>query len=553
MASSSENTAKRKYPSFKVQIPGDTDAKISLFEKLAKVRAALTCTLQTTVDNGIILNTALDYLLEKANIAKKPSVTSRQVTCQKGQTSDEIFLTTKSSLAKMISVTEDHRRYCSSQLRLTKIVRKSHAAILTLKCQCIIGQKHCFFLTTSPKLPDGQYLVNQRMAHGYLFSGMRPSHYTRMSQAAKIGTLSKTLRKNIFDSYRSHINEEYKDATETAMFEEIAQYPIPGLGFGDNGESMEGDDEEEWFGIDIATDARHGWRKNSRDTSVVAIGLKSHKVLQHVHVTKEDDQVSQRHEKNGTEQIYNALDQNDISVRIHVHDRNMSINKLVRDRDDLVTNQNDIWHGIKSVKKALFVVSKGAQKREGVTWHKQLEDKVEPVATHIHWAVEHCKGCPDKLRQLMLACVDHYKNNHVHCHPTSRCKTDKNYQSSRIMITDPKAEKLLRDVIEQSTMYKSAKDFVLGKDTFHVESFNNTMNQFHDKRIAYGKEEYRTRSEMSVLYWNENVGREHTSMYQPKKANSQGQRKRQKKNLKSPTHKYRDNVWRRYISSVYNT
>jgi hypothetical protein len=41
--------------------------------------------------------------------------------------------------------------------------------------------------------------------------------------------------------------------------------------------------------IDIMTDARHGWRKNAKDTSVVAIGEKTHKVLKCEHVTKTDD------------------------------------------------------------------------------------------------------------------------------------------------------------------------------------------------------------------------------------------------------------------------
>jgi hypothetical protein len=43
------------------------------------------------------------------------------------------------------------------------------------------------------------------------------------------------------------------------------------------------------------TDARHGWRKNAKDTSVVAIGEKTHKVLKCEHVTKTDDLVTQRH------------------------------------------------------------------------------------------------------------------------------------------------------------------------------------------------------------------------------------------------------------------
>ena len=52
------------------------------------------------------------------------------------------------------------------------------------------------------------------------------------------------------------------------------------------------------------TDARHGWRKNAKDTSVVAIGEKTHKVLQCQHVTKADDAVTQCREMKGTSEIY---------------------------------------------------------------------------------------------------------------------------------------------------------------------------------------------------------------------------------------------------------
>ena len=61
---------------------------------------------------------------------------------------------------------------------------------------------------------------------------------------------------------------------------------------------------EEVDAIDIMTDARHGWRKNATDSSVVAIGENTHKVLQCVHITKIDGIVTQRHETKGTEKIY---------------------------------------------------------------------------------------------------------------------------------------------------------------------------------------------------------------------------------------------------------
>ena len=74
-------------------------------------------------------------------------------------------------------------------------------------------------------------------------------------------------------------------SVEQALFEEIGSY-------------------EEVDGIDIMTDARHSSQKNTEDTSADAIGENTHKVSQCVHIRKNDDIVSQRHEAKGTEKIY---------------------------------------------------------------------------------------------------------------------------------------------------------------------------------------------------------------------------------------------------------
>ena len=47
--------------------------------------------------------------------------------------------------------------------------------------------------------------------------------------------------------------------------------------------------------------------KNAKDTSEVAIGDQSHKVLDCIHVTKQQVPVSRRHEKYGTDLIYENL------------------------------------------------------------------------------------------------------------------------------------------------------------------------------------------------------------------------------------------------------
>ena len=100
------------------------------------------------------------------------------------------------------------------------------------------------------------------------------------------------------------------------------------------------------------TNARHGWRKNAKDTSVVEIGEKPHRVLSCKHVTNSDFTVTQRHERFGTEKIYQHLKNQSVAVGDHAHDRTISINKFIIEECDF-EGQNDKWHAVKSVKAAL--------------------------------------------------------------------------------------------------------------------------------------------------------------------------------------------------------
>ena len=168
------------------------------------------------------------------------------------------------------------------------------------------------------------------------------------------------------------------------------------------------------------------------------------------------------------------------------------------------------------LKKAVSNVSAGAKKRIGTTWHPELEDKVESICTHAHWAIRNCNGDIAQLRRNLTNIVDHYKNNHDNCHPTSRCVVDPNYEPSRIVITEDRAADLLLNVITRSTLYKSPRDFMLAMDTYYVESFNNSMNMFQDKRISFGDLQYSVRSQLAACHWNENVDREFTSIWHPR-------------------------------------
>ena len=343
-----------------------------------------------------------------------------------------------------------------------------------------------------------------------------------------IGTISDNNRATFAKTTEPFVKEVYEESTEEAIHEEIGWSVV--------------EDQE---GINVLTDARHGWRKNAKDSSIVVIGEKSHKVLRHEHVTKQDELSTQKHELLGTKRALEYFDEKQVLVQGVAHDRNTSVNKLVKDRGE--KNQNDRWHGVKSFKKKLKPVTEGANYKHGQTWHRELSDKLEPVCTHFHWAMQHCSGDADILRERLLNTVNHYKNIHDGCPLSSRCMKDPNYEPSRIVITDPKAELLLRNVITESTIYKYAEDFTEAKETYWVESFNNTMNIFHDKRISMKDLQYQIRSYLAVAHWNENTNREVTSI-----KDRSTRRKSVRKRLKAATYSYRKSIWDKYMHSMFN-
>lgn len=75
--------------------------------------------------------------------------------------------------------------------------------------------------------------------------------------------------------------------------------------------------------ISILTDARHGCRRNAKDTNLVYIGDSTHNVIRKEHVTRTDNQCTQRDKLLGTKRLYDYFD-NDIPsvggpVRVHIH------------------------------------------------------------------------------------------------------------------------------------------------------------------------------------------------------------------------------------------
>ena len=391
---------------------------------------------------------------------------------------------------------------------------------------------------TSPHLPNGRNLVDYRVANAYFNSGILPVVYERLFDELGVGVMTSYMQDQLRDKYMPAVQEEADASCQQALQEEMAC-------------------DAQFDSIAMMSDARHGFRRNSRQTDVVAIGAETHKVIRVEVVTKDDDEISQRHEAVGTEKLYDyfesVLDGAGVHIKVHAHDRNVSVNKIIKKRSPDTQNQNDTWHVAKSVEKTIKPISSGYAKMHGKTWHEELYDKVSSTRTHSHWAMRNCEGSADKLRKSLLNIVEHYKNNHNDCHPSSRCKTDVNYKPSKVVIQSKDAQRLFIDAIMKTPVYKNAEDFVLAMDTFYVESFNNCLNVYHDKRIAFQNPHYIMRTNLTILHWNENVNRDYTSVWIPFGADITNPRQAQgKKAYKPLTFHFKKRIWNRYMDKVFS-
>lgn len=410
-------------------------------------------------------------------------------TCDEDSSNQSLFLTAEHSVQNLIQRVTNHAKICKSPLTVKSTDVKGHVGVCKLFCD----EKHELLWCSSPYMGD-KFLGNLRMAHGFYVSGILPNQYQRLCQAANIGTIGETTFSSIFQNYSPVVSDLVKDSCDTALMMEVGLY------------------ERMHEGIDIVTDARHGTRKNSMFTDVVCLGAITHKCLRVETVSKVDCPSAQKHELIGTERIYDYLNSLDgVHVRVHCHDRNTSVNKFIRSRGVDAESTNDTWHATKNIAKEVKAICSGPRYKEGVTWHPELSDKAGSIKTHLYWAMKNCDQDPEKLKLSLLNIVNHYKDEHEHCSETSRCKTDPNYEPSKCVITDPKAEMLLGRALMNTQVYKSPMDYIHCMDSYYVESFNNAILQYHDKRINFSKPVYVLRTNLAVLDWNEHVNRETTS------------------------------------------
>ena len=440
--------------------------------------------------------------------------------------SNENFVCENKSIFDLADIISKHGQNCNHLLVPLMLTHSGHVAEVKWHCE-----KGHVIQWNSSNVLSSQYTVNYRMMMAYLCSGMIQVQYERFSEFSNTGTLSLRFMSQAALTFSAVIDVVARESIQFALFDEI--------------QSSKDKHED---GISIMTDARHQCRKNSFHTSHVAIGQHTHKVVNIQHINKLEERSTQRHEIVGCEKMYGEFGQQNVKVNVHAHDRNTSINKIIKEKDS-VKNCNERWHAAKPITKGIKAISSGALKNRGKTWHPELADKGALVRNHVYYSIDNCGRDPTVLRQMLFSCVLHFQNIHHNCSGESSCKVD-GYIPEFTILKDPVGITLLTNFIHSTTLYKNAQDYVLNKDTYYVESFNNSILVYLDKRLHYKDRSYTTRMNLAVLSWNEHVDRPFTSRSVHYNGKNILRKRLGKKQYKKKTYNFVSDIWSLFVRVI---
>jgi hypothetical protein len=460
-----------------------------------------------------------------------------------------LFVGEKKTILSFCTDVQLHSKDCSDTLRMTECDMNVHVCKMVFEC----GSGHRIVWQSSSKMGESdQFVVNERLYLAYLASGIIPQQYIKFSDFARMGGVTSKHLQGRLPRFHAVVSFLKEHSMRTAVSEEVAETKRErasmNASVNENGQQGGGGGEDGTAsgvqGISVMTDARHACRKNSYHTDHVTLGQRSHKVLDLQHITKEDDHCSQRHEHVGCTRMYDAMDAAGVAIEEHTHDRNVSINKLIKTKG--ARNVNERWHVAKSVTSGVKKLGSGTRITEGKTWHPDLADKATLMRDHVYWSIDNCDGDKDRLRQLLDISLEHFQDKHEKCHHSSSCKAA-TYIPSFIVVRHAVAVKLLTDFLHKHVVYKNAEDFAFARDTFYVESFNNVCLVYIPKRIHFKTNiHYDLRMALAVLDWNEHVDRPATSFCVRQDAAHQ-RRQRGARVLKPKTFEFVDDIWRHLV------
>ena len=225
----------------------------------------------------------------------------------------------------------------------------------------------------------------------------------------------------------------------------------------------------------------------------------------------------------------------------------------------------DIWHQQKGIysKYCAFIDSKWgvlpprhgedgkripnsmADIQENALQKKEMKRLARWMRGHFTYTVDHAQQDKETATKIWKNAAAHLAGDHSKCleyNDEADCST------STIRLRTPKMVEVMTKFLEQKGLIDDFESYRNDRSTSFIESFNNTLAAFADKRLFFNLKALRLRHVLAILSWNEMRGRDLVGRKEAKVGprNSRHPNRHARNRYVEPVHAWRVNLMRNF-------
>ncbi|KAM4567181.1 uncharacterized protein PAE49_010598 [Odontesthes bonariensis] len=195
-----------------------------------------------------------------------------------------------------------------------------------------------------------------------------------------------------------------------------------------------------------------------------------------------------------------------LKVGVVTTDRSPSIRKVMRENYSSIRHEFDIWHVAKGVKKKLTAISN----KKGT---KDLQPWIRSITNHLYFSCDSSKGdeevCVRRWTGLLhhICGIHRWEDGGAECTCPHPPLTEEQQKRKKWLDKNSPAFLGLQTVVMDKDLLRDLKQMTLFKLTGSLEVYHSAMLKYAEKRVHYGYDGMRARTQLAIMDHNSNVDR----------------------------------------------
>ena len=136
---------------------------------------------------------------------------------------------------------------------------------------------------------------------------------------------------------------------------------------------------------------------------------------------------------------------------------------------------------------------------------KEMKKLARWMRGHFTFVIDHCNQDVGIVKEIWQNAAAHLSGDHSHC---SDWVKDQDCSQSTVRLHSTRMVEIMTRFLAEKEMVDDFGAYRTDASTSYIESFNNTMAAFADKRLFFNVKALKLRHILAVLSWNEMQGRD---------------------------------------------